>query len=60
MWHNIVKENPLYTPIANITRAAFLIKDIFGYDTKPDQQSYKDLRDVVERDYDLGKMSFYN
>lgn len=60
MWINIVKENPLLIPIANATRAAFLVKDVIGYKTEQDLESYKYLKDIVERDYELGNMTFYD
>jgi hypothetical protein len=60
MWSNIIKENPLYAPIANLTRGVFLIKDLVGYNTDRDLEDYSQLRDIAERDYDLNRMSFYN
>lgn len=60
MWSNLIRDNPLNLPLANMTRLAFLTKDIIGYDGGEDRQSYQQLREIVERDYNLGKMKFYD
>lgn len=60
MWSNLLRDNPLNLPLANMTRLAFLTKDIIGYDAAQDKASYDELRSIVERDYDLGNMKFYD
>lgn len=44
MYRNIVKQNPLLTPLANLIRAGFLVKDIYGYDVPVDDDDYEHLK----------------
>jgi hypothetical protein len=60
MWLNLVRDNPLDFPLANYARAAFLVKDIVGYQTDIDIDSYNMLKNIVKNEYDLGKMDFYD
>lgn len=58
MWLNLVKETPYLLPIHNMVRAAFFVKDLFGYNTPTDDNLYAYTKDQVKKDYDLGRMSF--
>lgn len=60
MWKNLVRDSWTNIPVANAARAAFLIKDVVGYETPVDNIGYHELRTIVEQDYDLGDMKFYD
>lgn len=46
MYTNIVKDNPLLIPYANLIRAGFLVKDIFGYDVPVNDEQYEHLKQL--------------
>lgn len=60
MWLNLVKEAPYLLPVHNLVRAAFLVKDLFGYHPPTDQALYDYTKEKVKNTYDLGSMSFYD
>ncbi len=60
MWMNLMRESKLNLPLANATRAAFLIKDLIGYDTPISNQKYKYAKKLAIEKYNLGKMKFYD
>lgn len=60
MWKNLIRDNPFNFGIANATRLGFLLKDVVGYDSTPNQSDYQQLRQEVEDNYNLGNMKFYD
>lgn len=58
---NVMKQNKLYVPIAPAIRAAFYIKDIFGYNTHLEPAKYLAARKLIKQGdllKDYKKMGF--
>lgn len=47
MFKNMVKNDPMSLPHAVIVRAAFLVKDLFGYSPKESVEDYNHLKEIV-------------